>query len=239
MRTLHWTVCLPIWIEKYRKSSLYFSFQLNIQMMIQFIVCHIIFFSQIIISIWFIIIYSINKIKKRSKNYLTKPDTTLSWLDVVKKKQRIWISYKEIYKTFLFKIYLAVFLRLAHVLTTLDTSKCYHAKPNNLNEFFLATKPYANKLNLIRASIDHIVCCFENSCFFLEKERVSNAFFHIFKNFSGPDPTTKLTRVIFVKSKMGKLSVKALIDSLAPYGKSEIISQSSYSAYVAVDSFNR
>jgi hypothetical protein len=50
-----------------------------------------------------------------------------------------------------------VFLKLAHAIATFDSKNLYNIRPNNMNDYFLAMKPYENKVNLIKASIDYVV----------------------------------------------------------------------------------
>jgi len=49
------------------------------------------------------------------------------------------------------------FLKLAHAITSFESKQFYNVRPNNMNDYFLAMKPYENKINLIKASLDYIV----------------------------------------------------------------------------------
>lgn len=52
---------------------------------------------------------------------------------------------------------LKVFLKLAHALASNDARKCYNLKPCNMNDYFQIMKPYANKVNVIKAALPYIV----------------------------------------------------------------------------------
>ena len=50
-----------------------------------------------------------------------------------------------------------VFLKLAHIVASLDSKNCFNVRPNNMNDYFLAMKPFENKVPLLKASLDYIV----------------------------------------------------------------------------------
>ena len=50
-----------------------------------------------------------------------------------------------------------VFLKLAHIVATIDSKSCFNVRPNNMNDYFLAMKPYENKVPFIKASLDYTV----------------------------------------------------------------------------------
>ena len=54
----------------------------------------------------------------------------------------------------------SVFLRLAHALATFDSKNCYSIKPSNMNDYFQTLRPYANKVQLIKAALHFVVRIF-------------------------------------------------------------------------------
>jgi hypothetical protein len=50
-----------------------------------------------------------------------------------------------------------VFLKLAHIVASFDSKNCFNVRPNNMNDYFLAMKPFENKIPLMKASLDYVV----------------------------------------------------------------------------------
>ena len=75
-----------------------------------------------------------------------------------------------------------VFLKLAHALSHFDSKKCYYFKANNMNDYFLVVKPFENRINLIKASLDHV-------------------------NLSGTDPAPFKLKTFIVTTKLPTLSL--------------------------------
>jgi hypothetical protein len=104
-----------------------------------------------------------------------------------------------------------VFLKLAHILASLDSKSCFNIRPNNMNDYFLAMKAYENKTPLMNASLSFI-------------------------NFSGPNPPCTNTKVLFVEStRRAPLSGPELVRIFSNYGTAEVEMNSRNSAFVTVE----
>jgi len=100
----------------------------------------------------------------------------------------------------------SIFLYLSHALASLDSKNMYHIRPNNMNDYFLAVKLFEGKLNMIRASVDHI-------------------------NISGLDPAPRTVQLV-VKS---DLSISHLRKALSAHGCIEIDSYAGQTVNVVCD----
>ncbi|CAF0716460.1 unnamed protein product [Brachionus calyciflorus] len=104
----------------------------------------------------------------------------------------------------------SVFLKLAHALVTYDSKKLYSIRQNNMNDYFVILKPFANKLPIIKASIDYI-------------------------NLSGKDSHRQDLKTLFIKSKT-EISAPELNSEFTTYGQCELKMCSKYTATVTMDS---
>ncbi len=75
-----------------------------------------------------------------------------------------------------------VFLKLAHAISHFDSKNCYNIRANNMNDYFLVVRPFENRINLIKASLDHV-------------------------NLSGPDPDPFKLNTFIVTTKLPALSL--------------------------------
>ena len=103
-----------------------------------------------------------------------------------------------------------IFLQLAHALVTFDSKNAYNIKPTNMNDYFQGMKPYANKVQLVKAALHYV-------------------------NLSGPDPECSNTKVLFVESRHD-IVIAELSKALSSFGQAEIKLYSKKTAFVAVDS---